>query len=48
MLLNKKSTPRTKKSASLIKIETENGRVRYGTLEYGIVGKFGSPPVKNN
>jgi hypothetical protein len=35
-------------TASVIKILTENGRVRYGTLRYmlrGIEDKFGAPTV---
>jgi hypothetical protein len=32
-------------TASVINILTENGRVRYGTLWYGIEDKFGSPTV---
>ena len=39
-----------KVTASVIKILTENGRVRYdtvryGTVRYGVVDKFGAPTV---
>jgi len=32
-------------TASVIKILTENGRVRYDTVRYGVVDKFGAPTV---
>jgi hypothetical protein len=32
----------------VIKIETENARVRYGTVRYGIVDKVGLPSVQEN
>jgi hypothetical protein len=34
-------------TASVIKIVTENGMVRYDTVRYGIEDKFGAPTVKS-